>query len=418
MRPIIFCLLLISVTPVVAQQTIKTLHPSDVQPLELSAAGEKQFDEDIRMAEAVFKKIKAGTKVNDLTAKEKELYESGMEAEQGYWDAIGGGCSWYCGGGPKEIRASSALNGQGDNTYGAGNAHDLSFKTAWVEGVSGYGIGQYLEYEFEGASPRINTIIVANGYVKSQTAWENNSRVKKLKVYLDDKPLFILALQDKRAIQTFNIDPIGLSDRANGAAWQNLSPWKLKFEILEVYKGLKYDDVAISEIYFDGLDVHCLAKGTKITMHNGTLKKIEEIMEGDNVLSLIENSGELKPVRVEGVAKAIHHQLVKYTFENGAKIIATRDHPFLLHQKGWASFHPRGSQQYNGFQNIAQIQINDEFYLTTADGSRIITRLINIETLPGHHETYTITRLSSGKNFIANGLVVGTEEVSMIAKNR
>ncbi len=145
---------------------------------------------------------------------------------------------------------------------------------------------------FEGASPRINTIIVANGYVKSQAAWENNSRVKKLKVYLDNKPLFILNLEDKRATQTFNIDPIGFSDRENDVARKKLAPWKLKFEILEVYKGLKYDDVAISEIYFDGLDVHCLAKATKITMSDGTLKNIEAIVAGDEVMTLIESSGE------------------------------------------------------------------------------------------------------------------------------
>lgn len=33
-------------------------------------------------------------------------------------------------------------------------------------------------------------------------------------------------------------------------------PWTLKFEIAEVYKGTKYDDVVITEIYFDGIDVH------------------------------------------------------------------------------------------------------------------------------------------------------------------
>jgi len=32
--------------------------------------------------------------------------------------------------------------------------------------------------------------------------------------------------------------------------------WTMKFEIIEVYKGTKYDDTAITEIYFDGIDVH------------------------------------------------------------------------------------------------------------------------------------------------------------------
>jgi hypothetical protein len=32
--------------------------------------------------------------------------------------------------------------------------------------------------------------------------------------------------------------------------------WTLKFEILEVYPGSSCDDTVISELYFDGVDVH------------------------------------------------------------------------------------------------------------------------------------------------------------------
>jgi hypothetical protein len=32
--------------------------------------------------------------------------------------------------------------------------------------------------------------------------------------------------------------------------------WTLRFEILDVYPGEKYTDTVISELYFDGIDVH------------------------------------------------------------------------------------------------------------------------------------------------------------------
>ena len=35
-----------------------------------------------------------------------------------------------------------------------------------------------------------------------------------------------------------------------------LDEFQIKFEILEVYKGRKYSDTAISEIFFDGYGVH------------------------------------------------------------------------------------------------------------------------------------------------------------------
>ena len=178
------------------------------------------------------------------------------EEKEDVWDIVGIGCSWYCGGGPDNVSASSSLNGQEPGAYAAGNAHDLSYQTAWAEGAAGQGIGEYLEYNFSGESPRITKIIVVNGYVKNPSVWQANSRVKKLKVYYKDKPVAILMLEDVRAEQSFEVTPLGTSDRKDFTKMTLLPHWQLKFEILEVYPGDKYQDTVISEIYFDGLDVH------------------------------------------------------------------------------------------------------------------------------------------------------------------
>ena len=196
-----------------------------------------------------------------LTDKQKKYVEKHNigEVSTGYWETVGGGCSWYCGGGPDSISASSYLKSKNANiNYLPENAHDFSFETAWVEGVKGYGIGEYLTYHFRQTSPRITTIIVATGYVKSEKAYRENSRVKKLKMYIDDKPIAVLNLEDCRREQIFEFEPIGRKPAEN-ADWDELNKlprWTLKFEILEVYPGDKYDDTAISEIYFDGIDVH------------------------------------------------------------------------------------------------------------------------------------------------------------------
>ncbi|MFN7491995.1 MAG: NADase-type glycan-binding domain-containing protein, partial [Cyclobacteriaceae bacterium] len=131
----------------------------------------------------------------------------------------------------------------------------LSYKTAWVEGVPGYGIGESLTYHFPPHTPRITKIIVVNGYAKSPKAWSENSRVKKLKLYINNKPIAILNLQDTRAEQIFTFDPIGNANREDKAL-RSMPQWTMKFEIMGVYKGEKYDDTAITEIYFDGIDVH------------------------------------------------------------------------------------------------------------------------------------------------------------------
>lgn len=75
-------------------------------------------------------------------------------------------------------------------------------------------------------------------------------------MYVDDKPYAILNLADSRQEQFFKFEPLGYGDREDWNKLQNKPWWAIKFEILEVYKGEKYDDTAITEIYFDGIDVH------------------------------------------------------------------------------------------------------------------------------------------------------------------
>ena len=157
-----------------------------------------------------------------------------------------GNCSWYCGGQIDSVTASSALA----DRYAAEKAHDFSIVTAWVEGVEGNGVGEYLRYSFPGTCPRITTVLIHNGYVKNWEVWYDNARVKKLLMYYNDEPYAILNLQDTMGLQSFDVGVLGYEDKDSAPAWS------IKFEILEVYPGKKYEDTAITEIYFDGIDVH------------------------------------------------------------------------------------------------------------------------------------------------------------------
>ena len=158
-----------------------------------------------------------------------------------------GNCSWYCGGQIDSVTASSALA----DRYAAENAHDFSIVTAWVEGVEGNGEGEYIKYAFPGTCPRITTVLIHNGYVKNWDVWRDNGRVKKLLMYYNDKPYVILHLQDTANLQSFDVGILGHEERSEASP-----AWSIKFEILEVYPGEKYEDTVITEIYFDGIDVH------------------------------------------------------------------------------------------------------------------------------------------------------------------
>jgi len=218
------------------------LHPEEVHQPDLSKETERRLD---RFIELLIKE-----KTTEAENKELELlYQDFDETMESVWDVVEGGCNWYCGGGNYKVTTSSELESKSSISYSAKSANDLSYKTAWVEGVEGSGIGEYLEYHFKNKSPKVTHIIVSNGYFKSDKAWRRNNRVKSLKVSINGLEYGVLQLEDSKTDQRFKFD--GFEYNSDGK-----TDLILKFEILEVYSGTKYDDTVITEIYFDGVGVH------------------------------------------------------------------------------------------------------------------------------------------------------------------
>ena len=231
---------------------------------ELETKAEMDFDfgiqvqNDWKERDQLLKDLESKKKNWDnLTAKESELFEKYNETYNSMWDIEGGGCSWYCGAGDYTVNTSSFLKNQNKNSYGINNIHDFSYQTAWDEGAKGYGIGEFIEFTFVPKHPRVTVIKIANGYIKSKKSWRNNSRVKKLKMYVNDIAYGVINLKDVYSLQSIELKkPIGNSERKDFKKLKKMPNWKIRFEILKVYKGDKYDDTAISEIFFDGIDVH------------------------------------------------------------------------------------------------------------------------------------------------------------------
>ncbi|MEQ8473063.1 MAG: hypothetical protein RIC35_17850 [Marinoscillum sp.] len=248
-----FTIIFLSIATFLNAQDIPTLKPTIGKILDFGPTVKQEWE----IRDKGLNDLSQGNKTwEELSQEEQSVIMKYGEVYEDIWDIVGGGCSWYCGGGKGTLTASSELTAQGTNTYSANNAHDLSYETAWIEGVPGRGVGEYLNYQFEPENPRITEIIIVNGYVKSNNAWKNNSRVKKLKMYIDDKPFAFLELKDTKAEQIFKVEPIGHGDRENFELLKKMPEFTMKFEIIEVYSGLKWDDTAITEIYFNGIDVH------------------------------------------------------------------------------------------------------------------------------------------------------------------
>lgn len=139
------------------------------------------------------------------------------------------------------VRTSSTLKNQGRTNYRSSNMLDPNEGTAWSEGVNGGGEGEWIEFTITegyhiGASWQLS-----NGYTKSKTLWEENSRVKKLKVMVDDTVVGYVMLANVLGYQSFNIAPSWLREPP-----EFRKGTKIRFVIEEVYKGTRFDDTVIS----------------------------------------------------------------------------------------------------------------------------------------------------------------------------
>ncbi len=234
-------------------QEVPELSPQLGRSIERSPEGEVAFDKLRTRCEELWRR---SCTLSDKEREELAQCDDPSLELEGYYDVLGPGCSWYCGGGLDTLTASSALPSSLGRTFAASNAHDLSYATAWIEGVPGPGIGESLTYHFPPENPRVTRVTVVNGYVRSEKAWKENTRVRKLRMYVDERPVAILDLADSREEQSFQFEPIGHGDRDDWDILRAKPWWSMRFEIMDVYPGEKFDDTAITEIYFDGIDVH------------------------------------------------------------------------------------------------------------------------------------------------------------------
>jgi hypothetical protein len=177
----------------------------------------------------------------------------------------------------KEITftATSSLAPAGNIRYDAQNLSIGSRAVTWCEGVDGDGIGESVTMSITTKTDmierdrifRITSLMIVNGYAKDQTTWQNNGRVKTLRLYVGDRYWCDLHLADIIKPQIFefpsfmHISPAvhGKEIPAAGIFAEieygddNVPVYRtdLKFEIIEVYRGNKYDDTCITGIAID-----------------------------------------------------------------------------------------------------------------------------------------------------------------------
>ena len=146
--------------------------------------------------------------------------------------------------------------------YSMGNISDDNTATTWVEGVDGYGFGEVLVVPCLDLTKPIK---IWGGYGKSSNSFYNNSRPKQVRLIIiqaeiDGATQYGTIYKNLRMVSQSQVE---LADVNGYQALEipyykpetyekNSQPWEYNYflglEIVEVYKGSKWDDTCISEI--------------------------------------------------------------------------------------------------------------------------------------------------------------------------
>ncbi len=145
-----------------------------------------------------------------------------------------------------EIKASSFLvpdnKKYSKDYYDVSQINDGNEDTAWVEGVKGSGIGEWVkmihvDWIRKKKYCMVNSVWIKNGYMKNRELYYANNRVKKIRIEFSEGEKKEIELKD--GVFDYQIFKLG----------EIKTKW-VKVVILDAYKGKKHDDTCISELQF------------------------------------------------------------------------------------------------------------------------------------------------------------------------
>ena len=197
----------------------------------------EKYEESIKLLKELFNKedteggiikgvVALGAKIKEKTENDTIQVDNKVTSNLITWD---------------NVYASSHLIQKSMN-YKVENVIEDNPSTAWIEGVSDDGIGQFIQFSSNNTF-RVDKIDIINGFSKNQKTYMKNNRVKKVIIEFSDKSQQVYELEDNNMeYQTIDIGGINTNS--------------VKVIIQEVYtNGRVYKDTCISEISVYGQEL-------------------------------------------------------------------------------------------------------------------------------------------------------------------
>ena len=150
----------------------------------------------------------------------------------------------------------------------------------------------------------------------------------------------------------------------------------------------------------------CFMAGTKVNMEDGSMKNIEDVQEGDWVVTWDFEENSFSNEKVLITTQTEDQKVVHLTFKcfgNDLDIYATPDHPFFVEGgKGWACQDPELLKEKTGME-AALLDAGDSI-LTGKDGETSI--LTGITSVDWTATVYNLDNVFKYNNFFIYGMLV------------
>ena len=156
--------------------------------------------------------------------------------------------------------------------------------------------------------------------------------------------------------------------------------------------------------FANGILAHnrCFLAGTEVKLSNGDTKNIEDIIPGDSVISLNEDSLKKESGEVTEINSFKSEHIIKLTLADGNIIKSTDDHPYYVDGYKLASFDSDSTNaDYDLPNDVIDLNAGDFVYNFEGD----LIEIVSIEEIDGEYDTYIIT-VDGNHNFYANSILV------------
>ncbi len=164
------------------------------------------------------------------------------------------------------VEASSTLpTNEWEGKYQASNILDRDLTTAWVEGASGYGIGESIQINFDSVQA-LHGLRIAGGYRKTQATYTENARVTAYRLEFSDGTTMDVVMGSYPADGKTGDSPVGVNGwetalAPEGRDWEDIWPGLdfisfgrevmtdyVRITILDIEEGTVYEDTCITEV--------------------------------------------------------------------------------------------------------------------------------------------------------------------------